>query len=159
MSDAVLVVATLGLALAVLGGAVMTVVGFRRQETARPALLLAGAALPILASAGYLVLGAPPYDPTYVLGVGAIGSVLGVASSWATSMRSVAGVILLRQSGWQLTVWAGAYAASAVASLIPRADMQAVCALILAGTAGLAAGAQLGLLARSRSTRAAVVPD
>ena len=59
--------------------------------------------------------------------------------------------VFIRQSGATLAVWSDAYVAASLAALVPSAEVQAIAALALSAGAGLAAGAQLGLIVRARS--------
>ena len=138
MSDQILILITLVLIVATAVGLGYSVVRLRRETRLSPRTWLLGAGVPLIATLGYLLLGGPPFHVLVVAAVGAVG----LAITAATSATRRAGPP--RQAGITLATWSVVYVIAALTAFVPRADSQALMAVLLAFFAGLAAGTQVG---------------
>ena len=149
MSDQVLILATAILIALSAFGLGYSVRRLRREPRLSARTWLLGAGVPPVATLGYLLLGGPPFHILVVLVMFAVGvagtSVIGVVRSGSGGPAAVA-----HQTGVTLAIWAVVYVLAALTAFIPRADSQALMAVLLALCAGLAAGTQIGLAVRAR---------
>lgn len=149
---ALLSIALTAVALVLLG---MAIRRQRREVKLNTRSLIIGLVMPLAATAAYLLVGGPPFSPILVGVAVAIGLGIGALTTGLVRMGRVGDAVFIRQSGATLAVWSVAYVAASLAALVPSADIQAMAALALSAGAGLAAGAQLGLIIRARSRRSA----
>ncbi|MDL2334466.1 MAG: hypothetical protein QFC55_00355 [Chloroflexota bacterium] len=151
MSDpltGLLTIALSAIAVVLLGVAILRL---RREVILTTRSLIIRGVMPLAATAGYLIVGGPPYSPTLVGVASAIGLGLGTLTAGLVRMGRVGDSVFIRQTGATLALWSIAYLAASSAALVPRADLQALTALALSAGAGLVVGEQLGLFVRARS--------
>ena len=144
MTDQVLILVTAILIVVSSIGLAYSVRRLRRETGVNVRTWLLGAGVPAVATLAYLLLGGPPFHFLVVLVVGAIG--LAITAALGATRRDG----IPRQTGVTMAIWAIVYVLAAVTAFIPRADSQALMAVLLALCAGLAAGTQVGLAMRAR---------
>jgi len=149
MSDQVLILATTILIVASAIGLGYSVRRLRRETSLSARTWLLGAGVPAAATLGYLLLGDPPFHflvvgLTFAAGL-AVTALIGASRSTSGGTLRIA-----RQTGVTLAIWAIVYVIAALTAFVPRADSQALMAVLLALCAGLAAGTQVGLSLRVR---------
>jgi hypothetical protein len=143
-------IALTALSLVLLGLAIRRL---RREVTLTTRSVIIGIVVPLAGTAAYLIVGGPPYNPTFVGVAIVVGLLIGALSATLVRMARVGDLVFVRQSGATMVIWSIALLSASIVSLVPRADFQAITALALSASAGLAVGAQLGLFVRARSAK------
>lgn len=144
MSDQVLTLATAMLIAASAIGLAYSVRRLRRETSLSARTWLMGAGVPPVATLAYLLLGDPPFH-ILVIGVAFAVGLAVMSLIGASRSPSVGTLGIARQTGVTLAIWAIVYVITALTALAPRADSQALMAVLLALCAGLASGTQVGL--------------
>lgn len=145
---AILTVGLVGLTVVVLAFSIRRL---QAESAVTPRTLWIGAGLPMLTAVAYLAVGGPPFHPVVILAAGVGGLVVGAGMARLTRIDRGALPVRIRQSGLPLTAWVVVYAVAALTALIPISDAQALSAIALAATTGMAVGSQLGLFVRLRA--------
>src|SRR5688500_1267686 len=158
MGDSVAILITIGLVIVTVALLAFGIVRLRRETRLSARTVVLGAVLPVIATIAYLVLGQPPFSPIVVGVVGLLGGLLGLAVAAVTRIDSRNGGVVVRQTGATLAIWTVVYVITALAGFMRSVDAQAVAALALAASAGLAAGSQFGLFMRARSRVSQATP-
>jgi hypothetical protein len=142
-----LTVALIGLTVVMLAFAINRL---RRESRVNLRSAMLGAGLPMTASGAYLVLGGPPFSPIVVLVAGALGAGIGIALAALARVERSGEAVVVRQTGLAMVIWTVVYVFASLAAFGHSSEPQALAAVALAASAGLAAGSQIGLYLRSR---------